>query len=127
MSEEQLLEGKPWFIRDEHIMDANRRRPSDPDYDPTSLYIPTKEWNAFTPAMSQYWKIKCKSYDSIIFFKLGKFYELFYEDAVICHRVLDLNWMQTDPKKLHVGFPEKNREKYANTLVDQGYRVIVVE
>jgi DNA mismatch repair ATPase MutS len=35
--------------------------------------------------------------------------------------------MQTDPKKLHVGFPEKNREKYANTLVDNGYRVIVVE
>lgn len=77
--------------------------------------------------MTQYWKIKSKNYDSIIFFKLGKFYELFFEDAVVCHRVLDLNWMQTNPQKLHVGFPEKNREKYANILVDIGYRVIVVE
>lgn len=47
--------------------------------------------------MKQFWSIKWKNYDSIIFFKLGKFYELFYEDAIICHRVLDLNWMQTNP------------------------------
>jgi DNA mismatch repair protein MSH6 len=121
------MDGKPYFIREDCIRDAKGRRPNDPEYDSTTLFIPNNEWNRFSPAMKQFWKIKCKAYDSIIFFKLGKFYELFYEDAVICHKLLDLNWMQTDPKKLHVGFPEKNREKYANTLVDNGYRVIVVE
>jgi DNA mismatch repair protein MSH6 len=71
--------------------------------------------------------VKSVNYDSIVLFKLGKFYEIFYEDAIICHRLLDLNWMQTNPQKLHVGFPEKNREKFAKILVDNHYRVIVVE
>ncbi len=44
-------------------------------------------------------------------FKLGKFYEIFYDDAIICHRLLDLNWMG---KKMHVGFPEKAINKYAS-------------
>jgi DNA mismatch repair ATPase MutS len=35
--------------------------------------------------------------------------------------------MQTDSRKLHVGFPEKNREKYASILCDKGYRVVIVE
>jgi len=42
----------------------------------------------------------------VIFFKLGKFYEIFYEDAILCHHELDLQWMNCS-KKLHVGFPEK--------------------
>ena len=40
--------------------------------------------------------------------------------------MLDLNWMGS-PKKLHVGFPEKALDKYVATLVDQGYKVAVVE
>ena len=61
--------------------------------------------------MTQYWQIKEKNYDKIIFFKLGKFYEIFYNDAILCNRVLDLAWMSKD-KKLHVGFPEKMLDKY---------------
>jgi DNA mismatch repair protein MSH6 len=56
--------------------------------------------------MVQYWMIKCENFDKILFFKLGKFYEIFYDDAIICHKLLDLNWMFAQ-KKLHVGFPEK--------------------
>ena len=51
------------------------------------------------------------NYDKILFFKLGKFYEMFYEDAIICQRVLDLNWMG-GAKKYHVGFPEVALDKY---------------
>lgn len=43
--------------------------------------------------MQQFWKYKSDNYDKIIFFKLGKFYELFYEDAYIGNKYLDLNWM----------------------------------
>jgi DNA mismatch repair protein MSH6 len=50
----------------------------------------------------------------VLFFKLGKFYELFYEDASIGNKYLDLNWMGN---KMHVGFPEKSVDKYASILV----------
>jgi len=54
----------------------------------------------------------------------GKFYELFYEDALIAHKELDLNWMG---KKMHNGFPEKALDKMATKLVQRGYKVAVAE
>ena len=67
------------------------------------------------------------NFDKVLFFKLGKFYELFYDDAIIGNRILDLNWMGSDIKKLHVGFPEKNLEEKAAVLVEQGFKVAVIE
>jgi DNA mismatch repair ATPase MutS len=55
---------------------------------------------------------------------LGKFYEIFYEDAVICNKYLELNWMA---RKMHVGFPEKGLDKYASMLVSMGFKVAIVE
>ena len=43
--------------------------------------------------MQQFWRYKSENFDKIIFFKLGKFYELFYDDAYIGNKYLDLNWM----------------------------------
>lgn len=40
MSEQQLIDGKPWFIQEQFIKDAQLRRPNDPDYDPGTLFIP---------------------------------------------------------------------------------------
>ena len=74
-------------------MDANKRKPDHPQYDPTTIYIPDKEWVKFSPAMYQYWLFKKDNYDKVICFKIGKFYELFEEDAVICHKILDLHFM----------------------------------
>lgn len=62
--------------------------------------------------MIQYWEIKSQNYDKVIFFKLGKFYEIFYNDAILAHRELDLAWSSNLSKKLHVGFPEKMLDKY---------------
>ena len=62
----------------------------------------------------------------ILFFKLGKFYEIFYNDAIICQKILDLNWMG-GAKKLHVGFPEKALDKYLVILVNHGFKVAVIE
>ena len=55
---------------------------------------------------------------------MGKFYEIFYEDAVVCNKILDLNWMG---RKMHVGFPEKGLNRYVEKLVSFGYKVAVVE
>lgn len=64
--------------------------------------------------------------DKIFLFKLGKFYEMFYMDAIIGQKELDLNWMG-GAKKLHVGFPEKALDKYLSVLVNLGYKVAVIE
>ena len=71
----------PFSSWEENIRDMDRRRPNDPNYDPTTLYIPATE--KFTPAMEQYWDIKKFNMDKIFLFKLGKFYEIFYDDAII--------------------------------------------
>ncbi|CAG9323485.1 unnamed protein product [Blepharisma stoltei] len=115
----------PEFCRPEKIQDKSRRRPEDPEYDPSSLFIPPNQ--KFTPAMEQYWEIKSQHYDKIVLFKLGKFYELFYQDAIIAQQILELKWMGNDRKKAHVGFPEKVLEKNAKILVERGHKVVVVE
>ena len=40
-----------------------------PDYDPRTLYIPPSAWAKFTPFEKQYWEIKCKLFDTVVFFK----------------------------------------------------------
>ena len=87
------------------MKDKNKNLPDSPDYDPTTLYIPDLAWKKFTPAFQQFWTLKVDNFDKIFFFKLGKFYEIFYQDAIICQKLLDLNWMGNG-KKLHIGFPE---------------------
>lgn len=76
--------------------------------------------------MRQFWELKQHNFDKILFFKLGKFYEIFYDDAIVCNQILDLNWMGSI-KKLHVGFPEKALEKYLSILVSQNFKVAVIE
>lgn len=55
---------------------------------------------------------------------MGKFYELFYEDALIGHKYLDLNWMG---KKMHTGFPEKAVNKFSKALMDYGFKVVIID
>lgn len=57
--------------------------PSDPNFDPSTLFIPEEFYKSQTTAMWQYWDIKSNHNDKILLFKLGKFYEMFYEDAMI--------------------------------------------
>jgi len=104
-------------------MDINKNKPNDPDYDPTTLYIPKEYIKKATPGMQQYWKFKEYNFDKVLFFKLGKFYEMFYDDAIIGNKHLDLNWMGGDIKKMHVGFPEKVLEEKAAILISAGFTV----
>lgn len=126
MNDQEIHDGLPLFLQKQNKRDASKKLMSDPEYDPTTLYVPPDELRNSTPAMLQYWTIKSENHDKVLFFKLGKFYEMFYEDAMVCQRVLDLNWMGGG-KKYHVGFPEKALDKYVPILVNNGYRVAVVE
>jgi DNA mismatch repair protein MSH6 len=112
-----------WFV---NRRDKHKNAPGDPDYDPRTLYIPPGEFKNMTPAQAQYWQIKAENMDIVLFFKMGKFYELFDEDAEIGARELDLAYM-TGKERLHVGFPEGGYSKYAERLVRLGYKVGRVE
>jgi DNA mismatch repair protein MSH6 len=121
--------GLPEFLKADKIRDKMGRRPDDPNYDPTTLLVPASfiKSKECTPVMKQYWTFKIDHFDKVLLFKLGKFYEMFFDDAIIGNAVLDLNWMGNDPKKLHVGFPEKCLEEKASKLVEAGFKVSVVE
>ena len=114
----------PWWALKENRLDGSRRKPEHPDFDPTSLYIPPDEVNKLTPAKRQFWLIKSKNFEKVIFFKLGKFYELFDQDAVLGVQVLGLAFMGN---KMHAGVPEASLDKYAERLVQMGYKVGIVE
>ncbi len=116
----------PDFVLEHNKRDAQMRRPDDPNYDGTTLHVPEAAYENETRAMQQYWDFKRENYDKILLFKLGKFYEIFFEDAIVCNKVLDLRWM-SGSKKLHVGFPEKALGKYLEILVNSGLKVVVVE
>ena len=86
---EQNKEG-PWYMREEHIMDEMERRPDHPDYDPTTLHIPKAEWNSLTAGMVRYWEIKSKNFDKIVFYRYGHWFIVYFKDADICNRHIDL-------------------------------------
>ena len=52
--------------------DSPNRPPNHPDYDSSTLYIPANAQRAFTPFEQQYWDIKKKYFDTVVFFRKGK-------------------------------------------------------
>ncbi|KDO29230.1 hypothetical protein SPRG_05442 [Saprolegnia parasitica CBS 223.65] len=113
----------PWLHAER--MDMKKRKPSDPEYDARTIYVPDAFLSKETPAMQQWWAVKRENMDTVLFFKVGKFYELFHMDADIGFKELQLNYMKGE--KAHSGFPEKAYAKYSSQLVARGYRVARVE
>ncbi|KAJ4956317.1 hypothetical protein NE237_013100 [Protea cynaroides] len=105
--------------------DAGRRLPGDVNYDPRTLYLPHDFLKGLSGGQRQWWEFKSKHMDKVIFFKMGKFYELFEMDAHIGAKELDLQYMKGEQP--HCGFPEKNFAMNMEKLARKGYRVLVVE
>lgn len=84
-----------------------------------------------TPMMKQYLRIKADHQDSFLFFRLGDFYELFYEDAIKAAQLLEITLTKRDSAKKDAipmcGVPHHAAENYIKTLVDQGYKVAICE
>ena len=84
-----------------------------------------------TPMMEQYFEIKNKYRHCLLFFRLGDFYELFFEDAVIGSRELGLtltgkDWGQ-DERAPMCGVPFHSADGYIDKLVKNGYKVAICE
>jgi DNA mismatch repair protein MSH6 len=113
----------PWLAS---IMDMDRNPPGHPDYDPRTIYIPPLAWAKFTPFEKQYWEIKQKLWDTIVFFKKGKFYELYENDATIGHQLFDLKLTDRVNMRM-VGVPEMSLNLWANQFVAKGYKIARVD
>lgn len=113
-----------WF-KPANRRDSEKRKMSDPNYDHRTVLVPDSFLKEQTPAMLQWWTFKKDNLDSVLFFKVGKFYELFHMDADVGVADLDLIYMKG--AKAHSGFPEVSYGKFAATLVSKGHRVARVE
>ena len=84
-----------------------------------------------TPMMQQYLKIKSQYQDCLLFFRLGDFYEMFFEDAKEASRVLEITLTKRDAKKENpipmCGVPYHSANSYIETLINNGYKVAICE
>lgn len=110
----------------EDIRDIDRNPVGHPDYDPRTLYIPPMAFTNFSPFEKQYWEIKQKFWDTIVFFKKGKFYELYEKDATIGHQLFDLKLTDRVNMRM-VGVPESSLGLWANQFVAKGYKIARVD
>ncbi|KIW07249.1 hypothetical protein, variant [Verruconis gallopava] len=113
----------PWLA---HPLDADRHPPDHPDFDPRTLYIPPVAMKALSPFEQQYWEIKSKFMDTIVFFKKGKFYELYENDATIGHQLFDLKLTDRVNMRM-VGVPESSLDHWANQFVAKGFKIARVD
>ncbi|MCX5742976.1 MAG: hypothetical protein NT062_10820, partial [Proteobacteria bacterium] len=86
---------------------------------------------AETPLMRQYLDVKDRYPDALVFFRLGDFYEMFFEDAVLGSRLLDLTLTTRDKGKEDAipmcGVPHHAARGYLAKLTDLGKTIVMVE
>lgn len=86
---------------------------------------------SLSPMMVHYCQTKCAYKDSILFYRLGDFYEMFFEDAKIVSRELELTLTGKDcglsERAPMCGIPYHAAETYINRLIDKGYKVAICE
>jgi DNA mismatch repair protein MutS len=86
---------------------------------------------SMTPMMRQYQAIKAEHKDALLMFRLGDFYELFFDDAKIASRILEITLTGRDAGSAGripmCGVPYHSAEQYIARLVDHGYSVAICE
>jgi len=109
-----------------NIMDMDKHPVGHPDYDPRTIYVPKHAFDKFSPFEKQYWEIKQKFWDTIVFFKKGKFYELYENDATVGHQLFDLKLTDRVNMRM-VGVPESSLDHWANQFVAKGFKIARVD
>ncbi len=84
-----------------------------------------------TPMMEQYFEIKNKYKDYLLFYRLGDFYEMFFDDAILASRELELTLTGRDcgeeERAPMCGVPFHSAEGYIGRLIEKGYKVAICE
>ena len=85
----------------------------------------------YSPMMKQYFEVKEKYPNTLLFFRLGDFYEMFFNDAKIASRELELTLTGRDcgqeERAPMCGVPFHSAETYINRLIEKGYKVAICE
>lgn len=86
---------------------------------------------ASTPMMAQYQEIKSRHPNEILFFRLGDFYEMFFDDALLASRELEITLTGREaglPERIPMcGVPYHSAENYIAKLIQKGYKVAICE
>lgn len=89
------------------------------------------DYEKLSPMMRQYFEVKDKYPDHILFYRIGDFYEMFFDDALIGSKVLDLTLTGRDcgleERAPMCGIPHHAAEIYVKRLVEAGYTVAICE
>ncbi|KAG0243739.1 DNA mismatch repair protein msh6 [Mortierella sp. GBA43] len=112
-----------WLL---NIRDEDGNSIGSADYNPRTLFIPKEAWANFTDFERQFWEIKGQHFDTVVFFKKGKFYELYENDADIGHQQFDLKLTDRTNMRM-VGVPESSFEYWAAQFIAKGYKVARVD
>ena len=90
-----------------------------------------RDKSKYTPMMQQYLTIKENYQDAFVFFRLGDFYELFFEDAQLASKELEIaltgREAGAEERVPMCGVPHHSAENYINRLIERGYKVAVCE
>ena len=85
----------------------------------------------YTPLMQQYLEIKKNYKDCILFYRLGDFYEMFFEDAITASSVLEITLTGRncglEERAPMCGIPYHAVDTYLSKLVENGYKVAICE
>ncbi|HET9644696.1 MAG TPA: DNA mismatch repair protein MutS, partial [Burkholderiaceae bacterium] len=91
----------------------------------------TDDFSAHTPVMAQYFRLKAQHPDALVFFRMGDFYELFYDDARRAHRLLDITLtsrgMSAGEPVVMAGVPVHAMEGYLAKLIKLGEAIAIAE
>lgn len=95
------------------------------------MLIDKIDYDRLTPMMRQYVDLKKENREILIFYRLGDFYEMFFDDAIIAAKELELvltgREAGLDDKAPMAGVPHHSASSYITRLVDKGYKVAIVE
>lgn len=98
---------------------------------PEDKEIPSPREVAVTPMMQQYMQVKEAHKDCLLFYRMGDFYELFFEDAMVAARVLDIALTKRgkhDTQDIPMcGVPHHSYEPYLHKLIGAGHKVAICE
>ena len=118
-TEEEKKMGQKW-VKKEYEASATRINTGFP-----------ADTSTLSPMMVHYCQTKCAYKDSILFYRLGDFYEMFFEDAKTVSRELELTLTGKDcglsERAPMCGIPYHAAETYINRLIDKGYKVAICE
>lgn len=85
----------------------------------------------YTPMIQQYLSVKAQAKDSFLFFRLGDFYEMFFDDAILASKELEITLTGRDggigEKIPMCGVPYHSAESYIQRLIEKGYKVAICE